>query len=246
MVAQPYRKDAAKPQAEYEDPTIEYPYEDGEPLAETDWQYVPLTETVSALRAHFSDRADVYVAGDMFVYYRMNVVQAVVAPDVYVVFGAAGNHKRNSWFIWREGATPAFVMEIAAEGTWRRDANEKRDIYAEMGVIEYWRFDPTGTVLHAAAGGRAAGVGRVPAHRHRPGRRWSAARAQRCSGTGHLRAPGIGSEAVRPRERRVAAERAGIHRRAGDLSGGVGSRAAAHSGARSEAWPTAGRSLELT
>ena len=144
MVAQPYRKDAAKPQAEYEDPTIEYPCEDGEPLAETDWQYVPLTETVSALRVHFSDRADVYVAGDMFVYYRMNVVQAVVAPDVYVVFGTAGNHKRNSWFIWREGATPAFVMEIAAEGTWRRDANEKRDIYAEMGVIEYWRFDPTG------------------------------------------------------------------------------------------------------
>ena len=144
MVTQPYRDGTAQVEAEREDPTIVYPYEDDEPLAETDFQYVPLTETVSALRAHFRDRSDVYVAGDMFVYYRMNVVHAVVAPDVYVVFGAAGNHKRNSWFTWREGAIPAFVMEIAAEGTWRRDANEKRDIYAEMGVTEYWRFDPTG------------------------------------------------------------------------------------------------------
>ncbi len=144
MVTQPYRDGTAQAEAEREDPTIVYPYEDDEPLAETDFQYVPLTETVSALRAHFRDRSDVYVAGDMFVYYRMNVVSAVVASDVYVVFGAAGNHKRNSWFTWREGAIPSFVMEIAAEGTWRRDANEKRDIYAEMGVTEYWRFDPTG------------------------------------------------------------------------------------------------------
>ena len=144
MATQSYRDGTAQAEAEREDPTIVYPYEDDEPLAETDYQYVPLTETVWGLRGHFRDRSDVYVAGDMFVYYRMNVASAVVAPDVFAVFGAAGNHKRNSWFTWREGAIPSFVMEIAAEGTWRRDANEKRDIYAEMGVAEYWRFDPTG------------------------------------------------------------------------------------------------------
>ena len=127
-----------------EDPSIEYPSSDGEPMAENDWQYTALTDTVSTLRVHFQDRPDVYVAGDMLVYYEVNNNQARVAPDVYAVFGVSGNHRRHSWFVWREGKAPDFVMEIASPGTWRRDAARKRRIYAEMGVPEYWRFDPTG------------------------------------------------------------------------------------------------------
>ena len=145
MVAQPFGKSIAKPQAEQEDPTIEYPVEDDELLAETEYQYEPLTYAVAALKAHFSSRDDVYAQGDMFVYYRMNDPRSVVAPDVFVVIGAQGNHKRNSWFTWREGdRRPNFVLEIASESTWRWDASGKRAIYAEIGVTEYWRFDPTG------------------------------------------------------------------------------------------------------
>ncbi len=132
-------------QEEYDDPTIVYPCEDDEPLAETEFQYEPLTYAVAALKAYFSDREDVYAQGDMFVYYRMNAPGSVVAPDVFVVFGANGNHKRNSWLIWREGGRqPNFVLEVASESTWRWDASGKRDIYARIGVDEYWRFDPTG------------------------------------------------------------------------------------------------------
>lgn len=145
MVAQPSGKSITKPQAEYEDSTIEYPYEDDELLAETEFQYEPLTYAVAALKTHFSNRDDVYAQGDMFVYYRMNDPSSVVAPDVFVVIGALGNHKRNSWFTWREdNIAPAFVMEVVSESTWRWDASGKRDIYAQIGVTEYWRFDPTG------------------------------------------------------------------------------------------------------
>ncbi len=145
MVVQPSGKNIVKLQAEYDDPTIEYPYEDDELLAETEYQYEPLTYAVAALKAHFSSRDDVYAQGDMFVYYRMNDPRSVVAPDVFVVIGALGNHKRNSWFTWREGdRQPNFVLEIASESTWRWDASGKRDIYARIGVDEYWRFDPTG------------------------------------------------------------------------------------------------------
>ena len=42
------------------------------------------------------------------------------------------------------GKAPDFVMEMASGSTWRRDMRQKRDIYAEMGVTEYWRFDPSG------------------------------------------------------------------------------------------------------
>ena len=129
---------------EVDDLTIEYPSSDGEPMAENDWQYIAITDTVHALRFRYRHREDVYVAGDMMMYYRMNRPDLSVAPDVYAVIGAEGNHRRDSWIVWREGRSPDFVMEIASPSTWRRDAGEKRDIYAAMGVAEYWRFDPTG------------------------------------------------------------------------------------------------------
>lgn len=146
MTTKPMRQqDGNPPDGELaDDLSIEYPSSDGEPMAESDLQYVPLTETVSVLRVRFSNRADVYVAGDMLVYYRPNEPSASVAPDVFAVFGTTGNHPRDSWIVWREGKAPDFVLEIASESTWRRDVEEKRRIYAEMGVSEYWRFDPTG------------------------------------------------------------------------------------------------------
>ena len=133
-----------KAAVEVDDLTIHYPSSDGEPMAETEWQYIPLTETVAALRHWFRNRPDVYVIGDMLVYYRMNRADIRVAPDVFVVFDASASRPRNSWLVWREGKAPDFVMEIASVGTWERDANAKRDTYAELGVTEYWRFDPTG------------------------------------------------------------------------------------------------------
>ena len=92
-----------------------------------------------------------FVAGNMFVYYREGDPGRRVAPDIMVVFGANGNHFRHSWQVWREdGAVPAFVLETASPSTWRIDAGLKRDIYAEIGVAEYWRHDPTGDLLPSA------------------------------------------------------------------------------------------------
>ena len=134
--------------AELEDPSIYYPDSDGEPVAESDYQFYPLTDTVRALRQHLADRPDVYVAGNMLVYYRMNDVAARLAPDVFVVFGVP-DHPRRSYFVWREGKAPDFVLEIASASTVDHDLGGKRDRYAAMGVREYWRFDPTGEALDA-------------------------------------------------------------------------------------------------
>ena len=133
-----------RPEEEVDDLSIEYPSSDGEPMSENQWQYTAMTDTVSGLANHFNRRPDVFVAGDLLVYYRMNDNTTRVAPDVFVVFGASGKHLRDSWIVWRERAAPDFVLEVASPSTWQRDATEKRDIYAAMGVPEYWRFDPTG------------------------------------------------------------------------------------------------------
>ena len=36
------------------------------------------------------------------------------------------------------------MLEVASRGTWREDIGEKRDVYAALGIPEYWRFDETG------------------------------------------------------------------------------------------------------
>ncbi len=130
-------------EAEVDDLSIEYPDSDGEPMAEDDAQLFAMIDTISTLRQWFAGRPEVYAGGDMLIYYRMNDNETRVAPDVFVVLGA-GNHSRRSWIVWREGLAPDFVMEMASGSTWRRDMREKREIYAEMGVAEYWRFDPSG------------------------------------------------------------------------------------------------------
>ena len=48
---------------------VDYPSEDGQPMAESDFQREPLTYAVEALGAYFQQRADVYVSGNLFIYY---------------------------------------------------------------------------------------------------------------------------------------------------------------------------------
>jgi Uma2 family endonuclease len=142
-----------------DDLSIEYPDSDGEPMAENDAQLTAMMDTISSLRQWYSDREDVYAGGDMLIYYKINDNETRVAPDVFVVFGVESRHKRNSWIVWREGKAPDIVMELASGSTWRRDMREKRDIYAEMGVIEYWRFDPTSNYFFPPLAGERLGDG---------------------------------------------------------------------------------------
>ena len=73
---------------------VDYPSEDGQPMAESDFQREPLTYAVEALGAYFQQRADVYVSGNLFIYYEEGNSEAVVAPDVFVVFGAPNTGAR--------------------------------------------------------------------------------------------------------------------------------------------------------
>ena len=156
LVNQFVREGLDRPLSE-DDPDIHYPDSDGNPMAETDAQFYPLTETVLALRQRYADRDDVYVSGDLLIYYRMNDNTVRLAPDVFVVFGI-DDHLRSSYIIWREGGkTPDFVLEIASPGTFVRDMTEKRALYAAIGVTEYWRFDPTGQLFSPALVGERLG-----------------------------------------------------------------------------------------
>src|SRR5215467_554686 len=121
---------------------IYYPDTDGLPVAESDFQLGPLIYAIDALRAYFQGRDDVYVAGDLFLYYEEGNPSAVVAPDVFVVLGAP-KRDRASYMLWREPKAPDFVLEITSQSTRAQDQGTKRERYALLEVQEYFLYDPT-------------------------------------------------------------------------------------------------------
>ena len=124
---------------------VDYPCSDDQPMAESEFQLVPMLYTLNVLRTHFMGREDVYVGGDMFVYYEEGNPRAVVAPDVFVVIGAPkrAEHPRDTYKLWEEPKGPDFVLEVLSSSTWEADLGPKRALYASLGVAEYWLFDPT-------------------------------------------------------------------------------------------------------
>ena len=126
---------------------IVYPDTDGAPMAESDPARDYLIYAVEALSLYFQDREDVYVSGNLFIYYKQGIPDAVVAPDVFVVFGVS-DRKRLSYKVWQEGGkTPDFVLEVTSATTRNSDEEEKPQKYAQMEVAEYFQYDPTGDYL---------------------------------------------------------------------------------------------------
>ncbi len=122
---------------------IHYPSSDGKPMAENDAQRDAIMYGIGALTRHFRDRPDVYVSGDLLIYYEEGNPRVSIAPDVFVVFGVEDRGRPN-YKLWEERRAPAFVLEVASPSTWRDDLGRKRSVYARLGVREYWQYDPDG------------------------------------------------------------------------------------------------------
>jgi len=66
--------------------------------------------------------------------------------------------ERRTWLTWLEGKGPDFVLEITSKSTMREDEVRKKKLYEELGVKEYWQFDPTGDYLDPILKGRELGA----------------------------------------------------------------------------------------
>ena len=102
---------------------------------------------MSGIRARYENDPTVLVSDETNLVYDSARPGSVVAPDGYVVFGVdVGTIKRDrrSYRIQEWGPSPAFVLEAASESTASNDLGRKREIYASMGALEYWRLDRTG------------------------------------------------------------------------------------------------------
>ena len=120
-------------------------YPAGEPLPESRLHERLCREAMSVLEEFFSAASDVLVAANLNLYYREGARSAVVEPDIMVIAGidTAQPEIAASYRTWQHGGTILFALEAASESTLDADGGHKRDLYASLGVAEYWRIDPT-------------------------------------------------------------------------------------------------------
>lgn len=116
-------------------------------MGETDYHLIALIYLYNALHDWFRLQDDVYVAGDMLLYYEEGNPKARRGPDVMVAKGVVGKHKRRSFRVWEEGVPPTVIIEVTSKKTRDEDEKEKPPVYASIGVKELFLFDPEGDWL---------------------------------------------------------------------------------------------------
>ncbi len=121
--------------------TIEYPSSDGEPMAETDIHRKLMNRLIDTLEQFFHAESDVYVSGNLLIYYVEGDTRKRVAPDVFVVRGV-GKQDRRVYKLWEEGRAPDVIIELSSRQTWGEDLQKKWRLYEQLGVKEYYIFDP--------------------------------------------------------------------------------------------------------
>ena len=128
------------------DETVFYPEEDGEPMAVSDLHRRILMRTLQVFDEYFKRDPGVYVSGDILIYYVEGDPRKSVSPDVLVAFGL-GKKNRGNYLVWVEGKVPDFAMEFSSKNTYQNDLGHKMELYAALGIQDYFLCDIEGLYL---------------------------------------------------------------------------------------------------
>jgi hypothetical protein len=130
-------------------------------MAETEAHAQVMIDLWNVLRRRYASVPDVYLWGNMFLYYQQGNPRACVAPDLFLVKGV-GKHVRRTYKLWEEGRAPSLVVEVTSKDT-RNEDLEKKVLYERLGVEEYILFDPLGEYLRPRLQGYRLVEGRYEA-----------------------------------------------------------------------------------
>lgn len=124
---------------------LELPVEDGEPM-ETPQHLKNMNVLIDSLHEAWATREDVYIGGNMFVYFSPDQVKTkdYRGPDFFVVQNTTKNVDRQAWVVWEErGRTPDMVVELLSKTTKEFDLKGKKAIYQNiLKTPDYFVFDP--------------------------------------------------------------------------------------------------------
>jgi Uma2 family endonuclease len=146
---------------------LEYRESDGRPMGETPLHRDNLMYLVQMLRDDwYRDDQQVYVSGNLYMYYVPGDRYRSVVPDVFVARGIPRLPERRVFKTWEEQKTPDLVIELTSRSTQEEDEVEKFALYRDtLKVTEYFLFDPEAEYLtpplqgYRLAGGRYAPIG---------------------------------------------------------------------------------------
>lgn len=143
---------------------IYYPETDGKPMAETDLHRKLMVRLINLLQRFFAGQK-VYVSGNLLLYYEEGNPRKSVSPDCLVVFGVEQQDRR-TYQTWVEGKVPEVVFEVSSKTTQQDDLGKKMRLYADLGIQEYFIYDPTGDYLEPPLTAfELQGTGYVPMQR---------------------------------------------------------------------------------
>ena len=117
-------------------------WQEDEPL-ESDRHVSQVALLRECAQYHFRERPDVFVGGNMPVYYSSLQVRNrdFRAPDFFAVLGARLG-PREFWVVWEEEQAPDVVIEVLSDSTEQTDRGRKKQIYQNvLKVFEYYLFD---------------------------------------------------------------------------------------------------------
>jgi Uma2 family endonuclease len=141
--------------------TVFYPETDGIPMGESDLHRKIMYHIIHLLERFFAGRP-VYVTGNLILYYERGNPRKSIVPDCFVAPGVEPR-LRPIYKLWEEPAGPQVVFEVSSKSTQREDFGAKMRVYAQLGVQEYYIYDPTGDYLNPAlAAFQWVGGGYVP------------------------------------------------------------------------------------
>ena len=130
---------------------VVYLSSDGKPIAESAVHLNVLWVTLEVLKQYLEGQQATVLA-NQFLYYSQGFPKLRVAPDVMVIFGVEPGG-RDSYKIWDEGEVSSVVFEMTSKSTRTKDETFNKMLYAQLGVQEYWLFDPKGEWLEPSLQG---------------------------------------------------------------------------------------------
>src|SRR4029453_1070768 len=101
--------------AELRPTPVHYPESDGKPMAETDIHLDLMFDLIASPAYHFRDARDVYVSGNLLLYYEEGNPGASVAPDVFVLPGGKDGRGGRLRRARRQEGSPADLQALGGE-----------------------------------------------------------------------------------------------------------------------------------
>jgi Uma2 family endonuclease len=129
-----------------------FPDTDEDGRGASDFHARAVFDLKESLDAIFVADPDAYVTCHLAFCHEEDKPVCRIDPDVMVA-KRGGKRSRYSWCIRNERGVPDVIFEIVASETLEDDLYDKPRIYARLGVIEYFLFDPEAAFLRPALTG---------------------------------------------------------------------------------------------